>query len=64
MTENPPQPMGWEEYEKKLRYLWDNLLDSNPQETEVQTFLKEHPCLIPGAFNMKGKSGHYEVLNE
>ena len=34
MTENPPQPMGWNEYEQKLRDAWNNLLDSNPQEVK------------------------------
>ena len=59
MTENPPQPMGWNEYEQKLRDVWNNLLDSNPQEAEVQAFLEKHPCMIPGSRSMTMTSGHY-----
>ncbi len=59
MTENPPQPMGWNEYEQKLRDVWNNLLDSNPQEAEVQAFLEKHPCMIPGSSSMTMTSGHW-----
>ena len=51
-------PMAWEEYEKRLLKEWNRLLNSNPQESDIQIFLEKHPCLIPGAFKMKGKSGH------
>jgi len=59
MAENPPQPMGWEEYEQRLNEEWSNLLGSNPQEAEVQAFLEKHPCLIPGHSSMSMNSGHY-----
>lgn len=59
MTENPPQPMGWKEYEQKLRDAWNILLDSNPQEVKVQAFLEKHPCMIPGSSSMTMTSGHY-----
>ena len=59
MAENPPQPMSWEEYEKRLKSEWEKLLDSDCDEKDIQCFLEKHPCLLPGAFNMKGKSGHY-----
>lgn len=59
MAENPPQPMSWEDYEKKLKVEWNSLLESKPSEPNVQTFLEKHPCLLPGPFTMDGKSGHY-----
>jgi len=58
MAENPPQSMGWEEYEQRLSEEWRNLLDSNPQEAEVQAFLEKHPCMIPGSSSMTMTSGH------
>ena len=51
--------MGWAEYETRLRIAWRALLDSNPMECDVQSFLEKHPCLLPGVFNMGAKSGHY-----
>ena len=64
MIENPPQPMGWDEYEQRLSQGWNYLLDSDPSEKEVQAFLEKHPCLIPGASKMSGlKSGHYSFPN-
>lgn len=63
MIEDRPLPMSWEEYEKKLIQEWESLLNSNCSEKDIQVFLEKHPCLLPGAFNMKGKSGHYPFPN-
>jgi hypothetical protein len=59
MAENPPIPMSWEEYEKRLTQEWQTLLNSDPDEKEIQVFLEKHPCLLPGAFTMTVTSGHY-----
>jgi hypothetical protein len=59
MADNPPPPMPWDEYERWLKNEWQRILNSAENERDIQNFLEKHPCLIPGAFNMKGKSGHY-----
>jgi hypothetical protein len=59
MANNPPPPMAWDDYEKKLKVEWHQVLDSAENESVIQIFLEKHPCLIPGAFNMHMKSGHY-----
>jgi hypothetical protein len=56
---DPPPAMPWTEYEQRLRAAWEALLRSEPDEPNVQAFLEEHPCLIPGAHEGIGgmKSG-------
>lgn len=54
-----PAPMSWTEYEARLQSAWQALLDSDPSECVVQSFLEKHPCLLPGVFNMGTTSGHY-----
>lgn len=40
---------------------WRGLLDADPAEPEVQTFLERHPSLIPGATDNIGPHGHHGV---
>lgn len=44
-----PLPLSWVEYEAAVMGEWRALLDSNPEEDEVQRFLELHPAMVPGA---------------
>lgn len=61
--EVPPEPaMQWEAYEQMLSEEWSSFLNgaSHPSERSVQSFLEQHPALVPGAFSVLGSpSGHY-----
>jgi len=60
----PPCPaMAWEEYERRVSADWTAVLNSPEGEDEatIQSFLERHPCLLPGAFSMTGKSGHFPL---
>lgn len=47
--------MPWEQYEIRLRGEWQVLLDSARSESDIQRFLEQHPCLVPGSrFPMTG----------
>lgn len=49
--------MTWNDYERRLRSEWNRLLESGPHETELQQFLEDHSCMVPGAhFPMTGSS--------
>src|SRR5262245_45636995 len=65
--ESPPvPPMRWEDYEEVVSTHWNNLLTSvpSPSEQTVHRFLEQHPCLVPGAFNIiGGTSGHYPSMS-
>ncbi|MFG1637449.1 Shedu anti-phage system protein SduA domain-containing protein [Pseudonocardia alni] len=54
-----PQPPSWQEYVDWLTPRWDALLASDPAEPAVQSFLEQHPCLIPGAHGDVGPGGHH-----
>ena len=66
-TESPPAPpMRREDYEQLVLAGWNDLLASvsSPSEKAVHSFLEQHPCLVPGAFNViGGSSGHYPVMS-
>ncbi|HEV8326389.1 MAG TPA: Shedu immune nuclease family protein [Nitrospiraceae bacterium] len=53
--------MRWDEYKPLLQEKWSSLLDSQEanEEKNLQSFLEEHPCLIPGAFGVNFSSGHF-----
>lgn len=61
IEKNPSPPMQWEEYKARLSTSWPTFLNSEAaqEEKNVQGFLEEHPCLIPGAFGTKFSSGHF-----
>lgn len=54
-----PLPVRWEEYVEWLMPMWRSLLDSNPRESAVQSFLESNPVLIPGALGDVGPGGHH-----
>jgi hypothetical protein len=63
-----PPSMGWDEYEKRLLQKWREFIDSEEARTEsnIQHFLEQHPCLVPGAFvcgDNFDHSGHGPLLN-
>jgi len=58
---NPPSAMDWEKYKSNLMVRWRDLLDSEASNIEknIQQFLEENPCLIPGSFGITFSSGHF-----
>ncbi|MFD8932769.1 MULTISPECIES: Shedu anti-phage system protein SduA domain-containing protein [Streptomyces] len=59
--ENPDRPQAptWEKYRDWLLPKWNTLLESNPNERQMQEFLEFHPCLLPGATDSIGQGGHH-----
>ncbi len=58
---DPPDPMPWDAYERIVQHEWTTLLNREPPpaEQQIQSFLEQHPCLIPGAFSLGSRSGHH-----
>ncbi|MFQ5875171.1 MAG: Shedu immune nuclease family protein [Dehalococcoidia bacterium] len=58
---SPPPPMLWDRYEGLVIKKWRDLLRSpaSLDENNLQKFLEEHPCMLPGAFGLPLPSGHY-----
>lgn len=58
--EKGPPAISWEEYSQLVEMDWRNLLNSKEGETErnIQAFLENHPCMVPGGQSMSGPSGH------
>jgi hypothetical protein len=52
--------MSWQTYSSRLEKTWASLLDGQPSEPEVQSFLEQHPALVPGSHQALGrmKTGH------
>jgi hypothetical protein len=42
--------MEWSDYEEALKRTYQNLLSSQPTESDMQTFFERNPTLVPGAF--------------
>lgn len=66
MHPNPPPAMGWEEYESHVSKAWDVCLAAASSEGEVQRFLEEYPCLVPGGpgwENTEGVGHHQPYQN-
>lgn len=54
--------MSWADYERLVKSQWTDLLETtcDLNELRVHSFLEQHPCMVPGAFNLiGGSSGHY-----
>lgn len=51
--------MSWDDYTARLTKEWAELLDSDPKESKVQSFLEAHPSLLPGSFGDVGPGGHH-----
>jgi hypothetical protein len=60
----PEPPWTWESYARLVEEQRLALLDADPPPTEaqIQAFLEEYPCMIPGAFGIGAESGHYPAL--
>jgi hypothetical protein len=56
--------MSWPVYRSRLEEAWTALAtaDESKDESKVQRFLEQHPCLLPGPFGMRGNSGHDPFL--
>lgn len=51
---DPPRP-----YEAAVMTEWRTLLESVPEEDEVQRFLELHPAMVPGGSGDVGPGGHH-----
>lgn len=56
---NRPMPVSFADYETATTAAWRELLDSNPEETDVQAFLELNPAMIPGGHGEVGPGGHH-----
>jgi len=56
---NRPLAPSWENYSIDVMDEWKVLLESNPEEDEVHSFLALHPALIPGGSGDIGPGGHH-----
>lgn len=54
-----PAPMPWRKYAHTVTEEWRKLLDSDPDELDVQAFLELHPSMIPGGRGDVGHGGHH-----
>ncbi|MBR7830419.1 DUF4263 domain-containing protein [Actinospica sp. MGRD01-02] len=54
-----PKSIMWEQYSEQVRAQWAVLLDTNPEEREIQRFLELHPAMIPGGSGDIGPGGHH-----
>ena len=61
MEPNPPNAMSWDDYERFLLAEWSSLLQVNPPEKEIQVFLEQHPCMVPGSLGLGMTSGHFPL---
>lgn len=59
IVKDAPKPWSWDEYNSWLCVEWPKLLASEDakDESRLQAFLEQHPCLVPGAFSFP-PSGH------
>lgn len=61
LAPDPPPPMSSDEYKARVSRAWEELLQADPAEHEVQAFLEAHPSMVPGAhvgLGRLGQSGH------
>lgn len=61
--EEGPSAMPVEEYSNLIEARFRSLIDGNPSESDVQTFLEHHPALVPGARTVGTPSGHAPLNN-
>jgi hypothetical protein len=60
ITKSPTPAMRWKDYEQYLIRQFNNLLETHgDKEKRFQSFFEENPCMLPGAFSLNLKSGHY-----
>ena len=50
-----------DEYAEQCKQQFHRLLEANPCEPEVQSFLQKHPWLVPGHQRPSGLPGHYPL---
>ena len=64
IDKDAPNPISWNEYERKTLNIYYELLASNPDKEDVfQNFFEMHPSFLPGAFELGSNSGHYPYMN-
>ena len=60
LKEGPPH-IPFAEYMERTRQKFSGLLDSDPCERKIQSFLEKHPAMVPGHSTPSGISGHYPL---
>ena len=60
--EQGPSHLPVPEYVENCERRFLELLESNPAECEVQSFLEKHPSLVPGHSTPSGVTGHFPWL--
>lgn len=64
LAKNPPKPINWEYYEKKVLEDYRLLLKNEPTDEDVfQDFFEKNPAMLPGAFGFFGESSHLPYNN-
>jgi hypothetical protein len=58
MANDAPPPMRWDEYREIVIQEWERLLASSTDERDFQSFLEQHPSLLPGSFGVVGPGNH------
>src|SRR6266576_5148094 len=62
-TEAGPRPVSLNEYAPAIETRFRALLDSSPNERDLQRFLEQNPALVPGARTPGTPSGHAPIHN-
>ncbi|MBX3449189.1 MAG: DUF4263 domain-containing protein [Planctomycetaceae bacterium] len=61
--ERGPAAPHFDDYAQRTSAKFRELIDSDPAESSVQTFLERHPSMVPGAWTPGGISGHLPLHN-
>ena len=56
-----PSAPSVDDYAELSQSEWTQLLESSPDEKNVQSFLERNPAFLPGAWTPSVKSGHYPL---
>ncbi|WP_268329553.1 Shedu anti-phage system protein SduA domain-containing protein [Bacillus inaquosorum] len=64
LVSDSPEPLKWEDYEKKVLDDYRILLQQQSENEKVfQDFFEKNPAMLPGAYGFFGESGHAPYNN-
>ncbi|MED3514397.1 DUF4263 domain-containing protein [Bacillus subtilis] len=64
LVSDSPEPLKWEDYEKKVVDDYRILLQQQSENEKVfQDFFEKNPAMLPGAYGFFGESGHAPYNN-